>query len=106
MVEIYLDEYTCVQSGISYWEGHSTEEGVETEEVAINVGSLMHWRRAWDSTHRRLFAGYVASGEALLVKPTMGPGWFEVTNTPPSGRNTLKFAPLEPLDFREVLRAD
>ena len=100
MTEIYLDEYTCKQSGISYWEGHTEDVLSGEQEVALNVGSLMHWRRAWDSTHRRLFAEYVSSGEALLVRAALGPGWFEVTNYPP---NKIK---MRTLSVEEILRTD
>jgi hypothetical protein len=104
MTEIYLDEHTCKQEGISYWEGHLEGEP-SGQEVSLNVGSLMHWRRAWDSKHRRIFAAYVSAGESIRVKPTLGPGWFELTNYPLSNPH-IKKAPVEPLDFRGVLRAD
>lgn len=99
MTEIYLDPKTCNEVGLGYWDGHDDTSGA-TEPTAIWVGDLLGKRRLWDYKHRHLFATYVRSGELMWIKPSPGPGWFEVVNSTPKDFMT------NPQTFDQVLKAD
>ena len=91
--EIYLDPNTCNELELQYWEGH--DENVRREEpISIRVGDLLSSKRLWDYKHRSLFSKFVLSGELMWVRPSAGPGWFEVVNT-----SAESFYVKEPLAF-------
>ena len=100
MTEIYLDPKTCSELELLYWEGHE-DNTRKPAPTSIHVGDLLSSKRLWDYQHRSLFSKFVLSGELMWVRPSSGPGWFEVMNT--SGK---PFYTKEPATFDEVLRAD
>ena len=101
MTEIYLDPTTCSKLQLSYWENHDEQQTTGTEPIAVRMGDLLSANRLWDYKHRQLFASFVLSGELMYIRPSPGPGWFEVLNTATKG-----FMPAEPQTFQQVLSAD
>ena len=100
MTEIYLDPMTCNQVGLGYWDGHDENVTETAEPKAVWVGDLLSKRRLWDYKHRSLFAAYVRSGDLMWIRPSPGPGWFEViTDTPKDFMTDAK-------TFEQVLKAD
>ena len=99
--EIYLDPTTCKKLALSYWENHDENQLGSMEPIAIRMGDLLSANRLWDYKHRQLFASFVLSGELMYIRPSPGPGWFEVLNASTEG-----FMPAEPQTFQQVLSAD
>lgn len=99
--EIYLDPTTCKKLELSYWEDHDESQSSSVEPISVRMGDLLSANSLWDYRHRQLFASFVLSGELMYVRPSPGPGWFEVLNTA-----TKSFMPSEPQTFQQVLLAD
>ena len=78
-MRVYLDQHVCEKLDLNYYEGHETES-ISAFPINIKVGSLLYHRRCWDAPHRELFAHFIIEDSDLRIVPSIGPGWYRVTN--------------------------